>query len=238
MGHRERPRGHGRQFAATVPAPSGPMALSHLHAELPFADHGSDPDELEALRSYMAGLCRHILKRHSYEDFLLVRTLNDYHQHVAMSAKLGDLARATQDLAALRSLRPRDPELASACKVSSEPVEALIAWKQGDDERAIRHMHVALSAAAHLADTYEHDYLTARRIYLATNVARVLLGSGRRSDAHRLCQDLAAVVEGDAARWPYESSETLRVPFDDRGGAWVAASLTSLLRATTREEQQ
>ncbi|TDE09492.1 hypothetical protein [Jiangella asiatica] len=187
-------------------------------------------DELEEtmLRDYLNAQCRVLTRRHPYEDFLLVRTLADQHQHAAWEAKRGQPARARVILSTLERFHPRTPELSLVFRVTADPAWALVDWTEGQHRRAVERLRSAMSACAFLADAYEHDYLTARRIYLASHIARVDLSRGAPGRAAALAGALAAVMAGAADQWPFECPETLDVPVGGNERLMLEAQLAKL----------
>jgi hypothetical protein len=198
------------------------------------ADHPpgqTDDIEQRVLENYVRAQCLCLIRNNSYEDFLLVRTLGDHHQHAASEAKAGDLRRARVQMRALASMRPAGKELGLACLITAEPVNALIEWKSGDPAEAIRRLRSALHAAATLATNYAHGYLTARRIYLASNIARVYASLNQRAAAANLVRALAAVTAGERQRWPFDASESLDVPLCGDEFSLISGQLSQLLSA-------
>lgn len=187
-----------------------------------------DPIEQVLLEEFIQAQCATLLLRHSPEDFLLVRTLADHHQHAAHEAKHGELRRAHIQLDALESLQPADAELRLVGALTAGPARALVFWKQEDHEAALRAMHSALDAATVLATVYGHHYLTARRIYLAGNVARVHLSAGRPEFAAELCAALLSVADGNAECWPFTGADSLCVPLTGLAGRMIRGQLKEL----------
>lgn len=192
------------------------------------ADHVMDELEETILRDYLNAQCRVLARRHPYKDFLLVRTLADQHQHAAWEAKQGRQRRARVILSALERFHPMSTELILVCRVTSDPAWALADWTEGLHRRAIERLHSALAACAVLAGEYDHDYLTPRRIYLASHVARVELSRGAPQRAASLADALAAVAAGSARRWPFEDAATLRVPLHGNERMMLDAQLAKL----------
>lgn len=205
----------------------------------PISTQPPDPVEQRVLDAFVTAECSALLRRHSLEDFLLLRTLADHHQHAATEAKLGRLAVARAQLRALDALCPHGEELALVFRLTAGPTWALVEWKAGDLDRARAHMHGTLDSAAWLAARFGHDYLTPRRIYLATNLARVEASAARPALAAERAEALRAVADGDRDRWPHPGADTLRVPLTGDEALMVchhlsllAAPITTALSAT------
>lgn len=188
----------------------------------------ADTFEFDILKDYISAQALCLLRKNSYEDFLLVRTLGDHHQHAAWEAKSGNLHAAAVQMRALQAMQPPDAELALACTVTAQPVFGLIEWKSGHPNRAVQCLHAALDAAARLAQDYDHDYLTARRVYLSANIARVYASTGDSHAAAILVAALLEVVNGAVDRWPFADSASLDVPLRGAAYATLAAQLTEL----------
>lgn len=199
----------------------------------PISTRPPDPVEQRVLEAYVTAECSALLRRHRFEDFLVLRTLADHHQHAATEAKLGHLAVARAQLRALDALCPLGEELTLVYQLTAWPIWALIEWKAGDLDRARAHMHGTLDTAARLAARFGHNYLTARRIYLATNLARVEVSAARPGLAAERVEALRAVADGVRGRWPHAGADTLRVPLTGDEASMVCHQLNLLVASVT-----
>ncbi|HEV2377262.1 MAG TPA: hypothetical protein VGS19_34500 [Streptosporangiaceae bacterium] len=209
-------------------------------AHEPISTRPPDPVERRVLEAFVTAECSALLRRHRFEDFLRLRTLADHHQHAVTEARLGHLTAARAQLRALDRQCPRDEELALVYRLTAGPTWALVEWKAGDLVRARAHMNGTLHAAARLAAYFGHDYLTAHRIYLATNLARVEASAVRLHLAAERVEALRAVADGTRDRWPHTGAGTLQVPLTGDEALLVsdrlnllAASIATALRAAT-----
>jgi hypothetical protein len=189
---------------------------------------GVDTLESRILLSYVTAQCHVLLRRHRYEDFLLARTLADHHQHAAWEAKRGHLSTARQVLLALEDLHPSGEELSLTCRITADPVWALIDWKEGRCAQAIGRIRIALKACSELAARYNHNYLSAKRIYLASRIARVYISCGASERASHLVEALTAVTDGTVDRWPFENLGSLEVPLRGDERIMIASELEQL----------
>ena len=174
-----------------------------------------DTVERDALRSYLSRQFAVLTRCHSVDDIILLRVLADNHQHAALQAKKGSIATARSEMRALDTMAlPDKRELHILYRVSARPAWALIHWFENDHQQAIQQLEVALCACAELAADYDHDYLTGKRIYLAANVARVLMSLGASGQALDRVTALKAVLSGDRSKWHFGGSESLEVPLN------------------------
>jgi tetratricopeptide (TPR) repeat protein len=176
-----------------------------------------NPEQAErhALRKYLARQFIVLTQRHSPEDAILVRVIADYHGAAVQQAKQGHLEAARAILRRLENLaRLDEAELLITHRVTALPASALIHWYEGDHDEAIRLLKRALDACLELATGFGHDYLTAKRIHLAANTARVLASLGSLDRALSRVAALKTVVAGERAWWPFEGPESLDVPLN------------------------
>lgn len=155
-----------------------------------------------------------LLPRHSLTDVMLVRVLTDYYQLIANVAKAGRCAAAKYQLQALSHDigQPAGDELGAASRIAELPVRALINWLEGEAAPAVDQLQAALECGHLLAGTYQHSYLTPRRIYIGVNMSRVLISQGEHTAAVRLIDALTAVAAGERLRWPFGGADSLTVP--------------------------
>jgi tetratricopeptide (TPR) repeat protein len=192
-----------------VITPAGP----ELDPFLPRGRKLVDQIERDALRRYMGRQFVILTQRHSPEDAILVRVISDYHQHVVSQAKQGNLNAARSTLRALQKLaRLDEAELLATHWISALPAEALIHWYEGNYHEAIRLLRLALEACFELSTRFAHDYLTGKRINLASNTARVLVSLGDFDQALTRANALRGVIAGERVLWPFEGAESLNVP--------------------------
>ena len=67
-------------------------------------------DERNTARALLEEQFRSLLKRHSFEDVVLVRVLIEHYNDVAATAKRGELTRAQRDFEALQARVPLPSE--------------------------------------------------------------------------------------------------------------------------------
>lgn len=160
-----------------------------------------------------------------------MRTLADFHQHAAEEAKRGRLHVARVQMGALERLQPTtEEELSLVCGITAEPVWALIEWKEGNHKDAIRRLQAGLTACSELTTKHGHDYLTAKRIYLASHIARVHSSLGHTSRSRELVTALIAVKDGAADRWPFDDPDSLEVPVLGDEELVLASQLQKLMQ--------
>jgi hypothetical protein len=163
--------------------------------------------------AYYAGQFKALIRRHRIDDVILVRVLTDHYQVAANTAKAGQLSQARRQLIALdTAVEVPAEELTLSTGIAELPVWALIHWLDGGYTEARDCLERAIAGGATLAETYGHDYLTPRRIYLGVNMSRVLVAMGDLATASRLVDSLVEVAAGDRGRWPFPGSDSLIVP--------------------------
>jgi hypothetical protein len=203
--------------------------------------HSSRDLERRILKAYYSSQYEVLRSRHSDDDCYIVRTLSSFHQQAAQEAKEGRLHVATVQLDTLDGLQPMATELRLCYAISVEPVRALIKWKASLYRDAIDRLLIALDAGDVLATKYQHTYLTARRLYLASHIARVHLSTGMWDAAQGLVANLWAVKHGSTISWPFGDSASLSVPLDGdedlmlTGHLITLQSLLNELRPTAHE---
>jgi hypothetical protein len=175
------------------------------------------PDRLEESQAVPAILreqFRALLTRHPLEDVVLIRVLIEHYNEIAKRANNGDLADARRDYEALwaRVPLPSDREVHVILKSFGLPVSALIYWRGGENAAARNELRGALAACAELVSSYRHTFVTCRQLHLANNYVRVLLSEADVAQARELLDNLCAVNNGDANRWPFVGKETLALP--------------------------
>lgn len=174
-----------------------------------------DIHERELLRRYLIDQFEMLSRRHGPERAIFVRVLSDHYREPVDLTHQGGFDKAEATLRALRRLIPAKPEeVRIACELAELPAAAFVAWRRGMPTLAIDRLKLALDRARRLAEAHEHRYLSAKRIYLAANIARVLISDGQTRPALTLIEQLKAVVAGDRESWPYGGSASLDVPLD------------------------
>jgi hypothetical protein len=169
--------------------------------------------EREALRKYLARQFSVLIRRHSPEDAILARIVADYHHLAVTQAKSGDFSAARRTIDTLASFsKPDIPELVALHKISALPARALIYWLEKDYQEATRLLLGALDACLELTVRYNHDYLTAKRIHLAANTARILASIGASDEAISRVTAIRAVIKGECKHWPFGGCDSLQVP--------------------------
>jgi hypothetical protein len=172
-----------------------------------------DIHERELLRRYLIDQFEILSRRHGPERAILVRVLSDHYREPVNLTNQGRFDKAEATLRALRGLIPPKPEeVRIACELAELPAAAFVAWRRGMPTLAIDRLKLALERARRLAEQHEHLYLTAKRIYLAANIARVLITDEQTRPALDLIEQLKAVVAGDRQSWPYRGKTSLDVP--------------------------
>lgn len=191
-----------------------------------------DTLEVEIWRHYFARQFAVLSRRHAPETAILLRAIADYCRLPVDYANKGQLEEARTAASTLDRLTPsNDAELVAVASVAVRPVWALIHWREGSTETANELLLAALDDSRVLASEYDHDYLTARRIHLAANTARVLINQGRPDEALSRGNDLACVARGDLSRWQFGGHETLDVPLIGAEDVGITRQLANLARA-------
>ena len=186
--------------------------------------------EMQILRAYLQRQFEVLTRRHPFEDAILLRVLADFHQHAASQAKQRRAQTARRELHELDALKiVNDPELESIYSLTALPAWALVHWVEGDSDVAIQCLRDALKNAAELAGRYGHDYLTARRIYLASNIARVLLSVGQNEEGSKQVCSLNAVLSGSRDSWLFEDATSLDLPVTAPESLYLRAQLVHLV---------
>jgi hypothetical protein len=203
------------------------MATSHQQPTLT-GSHAPDSLERRTLRNFFSSQYRVLMHRYTDEDFISVRTLASFHQQAAQEAKRGHLHTARIQMDALDGLQPATKELSLVCQITAQPAWALIDWKEAKFEEALRRLRLALTACAELAMAYSHNYLTPKRIYLASHVARVHFSKGDAEKASDLVEALIAVANGAALRWPFDGLNSLDLPVNGDEGLILNGQLLAL----------
>ncbi len=170
-------------------------------------------DERNTARALLEEQFRSLLKRHSFEDVVLVRVLIEHYNDVAATAKRGELTRAQRDFEALQARVPLpSEEIKTVLDSFALPVSALIYWQLGEHRRARNDLVATFDAFAELARSYGHVFHGGRQLHQAVNYARVLLAEGKATEAAALATSLRAVSAGDRSSWPFSGGETLQLP--------------------------
>lgn len=196
------------------------------------AERPTDKVELEIWRAFFARQFTVLSRRHAPEVAILLRTIADFSRTPVDYANNGRLEDARRATTSLDRLSPSgDAELEAVANVAVLPVWALIRWRENDSQTAAVLLTKALEACQRLAADYGHDYLTARRLHLAGNMARLLISDGRPDAALATGNDLAAVAAGDATRWHFGGAETLVVPLSGDERFAIERQLGKLIHA-------
>ena len=172
--------------------------------------------ERELSREFLRCQFHALTRRHVLDDLILLRVLVDNYHHAAIEAKEGRVDSARCEMQALDSISTSaDPEIGAVRRLSALPVWALICWKDGHPKEAIEHLSSSLEACRDLSAVFEHDYLTAKRLHLAANIARVLASCGEEHRSIELASSLRSVALGDRDAWPYWGRESLQIPLKE-----------------------
>ncbi|MEA2236481.1 MAG: hypothetical protein QOC81_1205 [Thermoanaerobaculia bacterium] len=154
-----------------------------------------------------------MVRRWPVEEIIRLHVLADNHQHAAVAAKDGRVSAARVELKALDAMTlVEDPEVRAVYRMSSLPAWALVCWKEGNPDKAVDCLHDALHACTELSSRFGHDYLTAKRIHLAANIARVHVSNHALPQALQEVARLRAVIDGNREQWPFDDGESLVVP--------------------------
>jgi hypothetical protein len=183
---------------------------------------GASLDESDIAAELLHEQFKALLRRHSFEDIVLVRVLVEHYNEVAATAKRGDLVRARRDLNALQariSIPPSD-EIKLILASFALPVSALIYWQLGEHQRARDDLVATFDACAELVRSYGHAVHGGRQLHQGVNYARVLLAEGKAKEAAALVTSLRAVSAGDRSSWPFNGADTLTLPIT---GDWRRA---------------
>jgi hypothetical protein len=196
----------------------------------------SQHPDVHAFRDYLRRQFAVLVARHPLDQAMLVRVLGEEYQRAAGLAKDGNLEAATAAMAMLGALEqlPTDGEPRQALDTVALPAEALVAWRSGDAQGARVLLHRSLDRCGELSPR-GHDYLTARQLHLALNIAR-LDAERDPSAAAGLLARVVAVAEGDADAWPFSGARRLRVPLSGIDHAAITAQIHGLRARMSRAE--
>jgi hypothetical protein len=184
--------------------------------------------DVYAFRDYLRHQFTVLVARYPLEQAMLVRVLCEEYQRAATLAKEGSLEASASAMSELRELEalPTDGELRQALDTVALPAEALVAWLSGDGRGARVLLRRSLDSC-HELSSRGHDYLTARQLHLALNIAR--LDTERAPQvAADLVRRVGAVAEGNADLWPFSGGRRLQVPLSGFDYAAIAAQIDGL----------
>jgi hypothetical protein len=167
----------------------------------------------EIWRRYFTRQFSVLIDRHCPEDAIFHRVVADYCQHPVRLANQGRLEDACRALRTLDGLvTTTDAELVAVHRVAALPAWALIHWRKQDNDGALALLAQALDACLELTVRFGHDYLTAKRLHLVANTARVLFSQRLPGQASARVTALRAVAGGAREAWPFTGADSLDVP--------------------------
>ena len=175
------------------PGRADPLARGHPHTHLVgegLAGQPADTLEYDILSDYVAAQCCALVRRRSYEGFLLVRTLGDYRQHGAWEAKCGRTSIARVQMQALKSLHPSAEETVAG--MSDHGGSGVGADRVEDGRPRPSTTKVCALGVLRAGYFLWSPLLDLMRIYLASHVARVYSSLGATAKAVKIATALIA----------------------------------------------